>query len=167
MGWEPRLAYPEEAFSWDYDANAEYEEMQTESLGTFVLADKKVWTNDMLRRIVLTTSNGNQTAVANKWDSMVEVGLVTDDWMFCEAFIAIRKPNTYVEPFNITFSSVGLYILKGEVSHVEAVFSEKKTIDPKFLPTADAVADAAGDTPTAAEFNALLASLRAAGYLSK
>lgn len=41
------------------------------------------------------------------------------------------------------------------------------TIDPKFLPAAEAVANAAGDTPTAAEFNALLASLRAAGYLSE
>lgn len=32
---------------------------------------------------------------------------------------------------------------------------------------AEAVSDAAGETPTAAEFNALLASLRAAGILAK
>lgn len=37
--------------------------------------------------------------------------------------------------------------------------------DPKYLPSAEAVADATGDTPTSAEFNALLASLRTAGYL--
>lgn len=35
----------------------------------------------------------------------------------------------------------------------------------EWCPPADAVADAAGETPTAAEFNALLASLRTAGFL--
>lgn len=40
------------------------------------------------------------------------------------------------------------------------------SIDPKYLPAAEAVADAAGDTVTGEEFNALLASLRNAGYLA-
>lgn len=39
------------------------------------------------------------------------------------------------------------------------------TIDPKFIPKASAVADVTA-APTADEFNALLASLRAAGYLA-
>ena len=39
------------------------------------------------------------------------------------------------------------------------------TMDKKFLPAANAVVDAAGETPTAAEFNALLTSLREAGLL--
>lgn len=134
VGWAPRLAYQKETFSWDYDANSEYEEVQTESFGTLVLADKKVWTNDMLRSIVLTAPNGQVLAAANMWDYMVEEGYVTDDWVFCEGFMAIRKPNTYVGVFNTTFSSVGLYIFKGIISHVEAVLSKKKTIDPKFLP---------------------------------
>lgn len=40
-------------------------------------------------------------------------------------------------------------------------------MDSKYLPAAEAVADAAGDTVTGEELNALLASLRNAGYLSK
>lgn len=40
-------------------------------------------------------------------------------------------------------------------------------MDSKYLPAAEAVADAAGDTVTGEEFNALLASLCNAGYLSK
>lgn len=47
------------------------------------------------------------------------------------------------------------------------IANEYRTLDPTYLPKAAVVADAAGDTPTAAEFNALLASLRAAGYLEE
>jgi hypothetical protein len=39
-------------------------------------------------------------------------------------------------------------------------------LDAKYLPKASAVADATGETPTAAEFNALLTALRDAGYLA-
>ena len=39
-------------------------------------------------------------------------------------------------------------------------------LDGKYLPKATAVLDVVGETPTAAEFNALLAALRAAGYLA-
>lgn len=43
---------------------------------------------------------------------------------------------------------------------------EVTTLDPKFLPKADAVADVSA-APTAEEFNALLAALREAGYLAE
>lgn len=39
-------------------------------------------------------------------------------------------------------------------------------LNPKYIPKAVAVADAAGDTPTATEFNALLAALRNAGFMA-
>lgn len=39
-------------------------------------------------------------------------------------------------------------------------------LDPTYLPKIAAVPDASGDTPTAAEFNALLAALRNAGYMA-
>jgi uncharacterized protein YutD len=39
------------------------------------------------------------------------------------------------------------------------------TLDGAYLPKATAVADAAGETVTGAEFNALLTALREAGYL--
>lgn len=48
---------------------------------------------------------------------------------------------------------------------VEKVATTIHTLDKKFLPKSAAVADAAGETPTAEEFNALLAALRDAGYL--
>lgn len=41
------------------------------------------------------------------------------------------------------------------------------TIEPRYLPKATAVADAVGETVTAAEFNTLLTALRNAGYLSE
>lgn len=44
---------------------------------------------------------------------------------------------------------------------------EVKKIDVKYLPKAAAVANAAGETVTSAEFNALLTALRNAGYLSE
>ena len=43
--------------------------------------------------------------------------------------------------------------------------SENLVLNPKHLPKAPTVADAAGETVTAAEFNALLTALRNAGYL--
>lgn len=55
----------------------------------------------------------------------------------------------------------------------DSYFPTSKSIDlhltnniATYLPKATAVADAAGETPTAAEFNALLATLRTAGYLA-
>lgn len=41
-----------------------------------------------------------------------------------------------------------------------------QTIDSEFLPKATAVSDAAGETVTGTEFNALLTALREAGYLA-
>ena len=52
--------------------------------------------------------------------------------------------------------------------HTFEIFLEEetvKTLDPTYLPKAAAVADVT-DAPTADQFNALLASLRAAGYLA-
>lgn len=50
--------------------------------------------------------------------------------------------------------------LSGASSHTH---SKNEIVD---FPVATAVADAAGDTPTAAEFNALLAALRSAGLMA-
>ena len=50
---------------------------------------------------------------------------------------------------------VGIWALKTVIT----------TLDPKYLPKAEAVADVT-EAPTAENFNALLASLRAAGYLN-
>lgn len=61
----------------------------------------------------------------------------------------------------------GVYFYKDIMRYISSLtYSSTKTIDPKFLPEATAVADAAGEAPTAAEFNALLAALREAGYLA-
>lgn len=49
---------------------------------------------------------------------------------------------------------------------VKCIDTTTTTIDPTYLPKIAAVPDASGDTPTAAEFNALLAALRNAGYMA-
>ena len=70
--------------------------------------------------------------------------------------------------FAIEGTKVTAYFTDGGTHNV---FLRKKQkinqIPKKYLPAAVAVSDAAGETPTAAEFNALLASLRAAGYLAQ
>lgn len=50
--------------------------------------------------------------------------------------------------------------------YFKAPITETTPIDAKWLPKIAAVPDASGDTPTAAEFNALLAALRDAGYMA-
>lgn len=52
--------------------------------------------------------------------------------------------------------------------HTVSFYATKEIVRPiesKYLPKAGAVADADGETVTAAEFNALLSALRAAGYI--
>lgn len=64
----------------------------------------------------------------------------------------------------ITVPSKGVYM---NPNYQWVIKSETtKTLDPKWLPSAAAVADVTA-APTADEFNALLASLRAAGYLAE
>jgi hypothetical protein len=62
----------------------------------------------------------------------------------------------------------GIYIL-GYLSYLQIVRLEKekiRKIEAKYLPKITDVSDAAGETVTAEEFNALLSALRQAGYLS-
>lgn len=56
--------------------------------------------------------------------------------------------------------------LRLKISYSNAADAGVKTLDPKYLPKADAVADVSA-APTAEEFNALLAALREAGYLAE
>jgi hypothetical protein len=57
------------------------------------------------------------------------------------------------------------HIRVSRITATQKCFIKVHTLDIGFLPKATAVADVT-DTPTAEEFNALLASLRAAGYLT-
>lgn len=60
-------------------------------------------------------------------------------------------------------------IVDNSESHTVSIsqsVSEITPLDSKYIPKAAAVADAAGNAPTAEEFNALLASLRAGGFIS-
>lgn len=62
----------------------------------------------------------------------------------------------------------GLYFLNDPNSStcISVAINAKEIINPNYLPKAAAVADVT-EAPTAENFNALLASLRAAGYLSE
>lgn len=85
------------------------------------------------------------------------------------------SPLAFYVKENIEFTESGIYFLHfdstandGGIWYLEELsYNEESTvIDPVLLPKADAVADVTS-APTAEQFNALLASLRAAGYLEK
>lgn len=70
----------------------------------------------------------------------------------------------------ITFAKHGLYV-SGELNsemYISKIYDEYiQELDKQYLPKAYSVEDAAGETVTADEFNALLYALRSAGYLSE
>lgn len=81
---------------------------------------------------------------------------------------AIQDGDDTGEPFCM-FSYTGtiwLYCYNKGIHTIEIKVKVPKTLDSKFLPKAEGVADLT-EAPTAENFNALLASLRAAGYLSE
>ena len=67
---------------------------------------------------------------------------------------------------NDVWFTTGVWVRWSEAYYVGKIECRYvKTIDSKFIPKATAVADVI-EAPTAGQFNALLASLRAAGYLA-
>lgn len=82
---------------------------------------------------------------------------------------ALDLPSSPGSTYPATFPSAGMWVMKyaSQLSVTSIEYREYHALNQNFLPKADYVDNAAGDTPTAAEFNALLESLRAAGYLAR
>lgn len=85
------------------------------------------------------------------------------------AFPDFKDNRLSVNGFDITADGTGKYLLRVSRNVDSAVISLHYGMLTKitglYIEGAEAVADAAGDTPTAAEFNALLNTLRYAGLL--
>lgn len=121
------------------------------------------------------TAKYNDQPIINEdtWNQMVEDGRVNDDFIQTDdSLIVIYKenaqiPDTSINKNPVTFEKIGTYIrlyyLENGVTEMTDI--TVKPIDSEFLPKAESVADAAGETVTGAEFNALLTSLRNAGLL--
>lgn len=171
--WEEKLAYDAQCFEWD--GNEEGREIYKGAM-----ADSYIFISDVVpsitelnQRCVLTINKkGTETIETITGDDIMEaisgmtvigtrVFILTED-----GINAIRDGQMQ---FYWPFTKPGIWFMWDTANNSwpsKFEYGNNKTIDPKYLPKAVAVADAAGDTPTAAEFNALLTALRNAGYLS-
>lgn len=74
------------------------------------------------------------------------------------------------EPFFIkdqdNFSEWYVFLESGDACNITVSYSAIKQLDPIYLPTAAVISNATGETPTAAEFNALLQALKDAGLMA-
>ena len=97
-----------------------------------------------------------------------------DGWLYIGTHLFIADGNWptgvtwgIADNGSVYFGCTGSFVdYEGHTVELYEVATETVPIDLKYLPKATAVANAAGDTPTAAEFNALLTALRNAGYLA-
>ena len=95
----------------------------------------------------------------------------SDNNMGINLFYHGEHPEDFSDaPISLGSYSNSMYISfeKQDISYDVELYHNKtvvKTLDPKYLPK-PVVADATGETVTGAEFNALLAALRSAGYLA-
>ncbi|WP_210395038.1 head fiber protein [Tatumella sp. OPLPL6] len=110
---------------------------------------------------------------ANDGSAQVEFDGAYNDQYISAAFIGTFKPEVGGYLFNSQYGEI-LYLSKADF---EAKYTKDTSEGGYTLPAATtstlggvkqgvAVADAAGDTPTKAEFTALLASLRASGAIA-
>lgn len=115
---------------------------------------------------------------------ILEGDITQEEWDMCKVITdehgieyTCTTSGTAVKGFkNEDFETISLELVDGSIciraaygytcnKSFTASFGTVKTIDPKYLPKAAAVADVT-EAPTAEQFNALLASLREAGYLA-
>lgn len=171
--WEEKLAYDAQCFEWD--GNEEGREIYKGAM-----ADSYVFISDVVpsitelnQRCVLTINKkGTETIETITGDDIVEAisGMtVVDTRVYILTEDGINAIRDGQMQFYWPFTKPGIWFMwdtAGNSWPSKFEYGNSKTIDPKYLPKAVAVADAAGDTPTAAEFNALLTALRNAGYLS-
>lgn len=171
--WEEKLAYDAQCFEWD--GNEEGREIYKGAM-----ADSYVFISDVVpsitelnQRCVLTINKkGTETIETITGDDIVEAisGMtVVDTRVYILTEDGINAIRDGQMQSYWPFTKPGIWFMwdtAGNSWPSKFEYGNSKTIDPKYLPKAVAVADAAGDTPTAAEFNALLTALRNAGYLS-
>ena len=112
------------------------------------------------------TVNGEPLVPSYKWYEADYTG----DYSYHDEIIIVRSDDTMIINGGDarTFDKgtyVNVAVLERGIIEIPEIAFE--TIPPEYLPKAAATADAAGETVTGAEFNALLAALREAGYLAQ
>ena len=133
---------------------------------------------DPIDQDAIKTMSINGISISEFWDFMVQNGAVTDDYIAFEGWVCTYKDGV-TDRASKTWPTAGFYVNLGRFTDVYTMEWTDKTIHPMasaFLPQATqttygTIKQAAAVTnvtaaPTAAEFNALLNSLRDAGILA-
>lgn len=180
--WGYPEGYPwKEGMTIEWDGNIEGLDAVDNAGGTggmLYRVSDVVLSNEQIKTGIIKTSGGVETSISDYWDTLVNAGVATDDIVYTDFVVFVRKDNASIE--GIEFKKTGVYFIRvGEDSATYTQKFENKTIHPissDFLPLATKTAvgtvkQAAAVTnvtaaPTAEEFNALLKSLRDAGILA-
>ena len=130
-------------------------------LGDFALTHQTTYTvsiDDMVESLV---------AAEDYWKT--NIAMETSDYKHRFVYVSEPKTNMNINESPTTLPVKGVYMVCSSEADFHVVIAESgpiTTIDPMFLPKAAAIEDLT-EAPTASDFNALLTSLRNAGYLAE
>ena len=128
--------------TWDGNGNGRY----TPGENTYALSYIAPLTDDHIKLITETYSDGSVITLSDEWDNMVAAGNVTEDFVVTGSVIYIRKAG--VTLYGMTFARPGIYsgnfdgIYVASITTAEPITvteTEVHKLDKKFLPD-DAIA---------------------------
>lgn len=103
-----------------------------------------VLTDEQIKSITLTMSDGSSLSLADGWDEAVDMGMVTEDVVNAPVAVFARKNSSAMEGTSTVIPEAGIYLLKPSdeiyvtsltttepVEHTKTVV---KKLDKKFLP---------------------------------
>lgn len=121
-----------------WDGNTEG--LVSDSSGIYYKVSNLVLSDEQIKLTKLTMSTGDSLSISEFWDSLVEGGAVTEDYVFLEYAILIR--NDRVEMMGRVFTESGIYFGTGSAyvssltttEPIEQTKTVIKKIDEKYLP---------------------------------
>lgn len=131
--------------------------------GMFYRVSNVILSDEQIKAGFIKNNADIELPIAPMWDELVGTGMITDDISIIGMVAFVRKDNV---SFNgVVFGTAGVYFANKN-NHYATKFTNEiiHPIAAEFLPTAASVSYL-HSTPTAADYNALLASLNAASYI--
>lgn len=121
-----------------------------------------VLTDEQIKSITFTMSDGSSLSLAGAWDSAVDMGMVTEDVVNAPVAVFARKNNSVMEGTSTVIPEAGIYLAKysdeGYVASLTTTEPVEQTktvihpIDPKFLPDGYPYEEVVATPVTAFEF---------------
>ena len=107
--------------------------------GMFYRVSDVVLSNEQIKVGIIKNSKGVEKSISDDWGTLVNKGAVTDDIVYADVVIFVRKDNASFE--GIEFKKAGVYFIRisGGGTYIQKF--ETKTIQPiaaDFLPLATA-----------------------------